>query len=262
MKINLKKKVVLAVLAGGMLCANGAFATTWCGSSSDATMWTSNFNEGRTTGANLILDGTASQGLTSISNGDQFYAGFGYSAVSGNNLSITAGNYTSNSFYAGKNNSNEGGASNNHIMVTGGSFTGGSIYGGDGGSHDGYVAENTIEINGGEFTNVKICGGNSGGMMSGGCVNNEVTIVAGTFHDGNQFYGYDSSYGGSPSGNTLNLKIKMGGKAQSVNHFEKINITLPSDIADGDIMLHTTDVWYSDTLIGVEAADGVTLKKR
>ncbi|MCQ2362533.1 MAG: hypothetical protein MJ048_05810, partial [Acidaminococcaceae bacterium] len=82
-------------------------------------------------------------------------------------------------------------------------------------------------------------------------------IEDGTFNNVNLYGGYAGA--STSSNNTLNLKIKMGGKQNEVKYFQNMNFYLPSDITNGDIMMETTSVAYDNTTIGVTAANGVQL---
>ena len=105
MKINLKKKIMLAILAGGMLCANGAMADSyriWYGEGDNAITWkgtqTDNYTGACTTGANLVLDGKGSctEGSHEIpfSVVKYFYGGYsGTGDVTNNKVTINKGTY-------------------------------------------------------------------------------------------------------------------------------------------------------------------------
>ncbi|MCQ2361915.1 MAG: autotransporter outer membrane beta-barrel domain-containing protein, partial [Acidaminococcaceae bacterium] len=78
----------------------------------------------------------------------------------------------------------------------------------------------------------------------------------------NNFYLYGGSSGtGTSSNNTLNLKIKMSGKASEVSYFQNMNFTLSGNITNGDTMLETASVTYDNTTVGVVASNSVSLKK-
>ena len=119
--------------------------------------------------------------------------------------------------------------------------------------------ENKIYIKGGTFgDNISFWGGYN--ADNGEAKDNIVEIAGGTFGNNFGLYGgYTTS--GTSTNNTLNLKIKMTGKASEVSHFQNMNFTLPSNITNGDVMLKTASVTYDNTIIGVDAENGVKLNK-
>ncbi|MCQ2362177.1 MAG: autotransporter domain-containing protein [Acidaminococcaceae bacterium] len=149
----------------------------------------------------------------------------------------------------------EGGILN--VDGAGASFAGTKFFYGGYSETDGIeVKNNTVNVTGGEFGSDKnIYGGYS---QSGPANNNTVNISGGTFNDGYKLYG---GKGTASSGNTLNLKTKVGGKAAEVGYFQTMNFTLPTGIQAGDVMLATQSVAYDSTVIGVTAAEGVILRK-
>lgn len=149
----------------------------------------------------------------------------------------------------------EGGILN--VDGAGASFAGTKFFYGGYSETDGIeVKNNTVNVTGGEFGSDKnIYGGYS---QSGPANNNTVNISGGTFNDGYKLYG---GKGTASSGNTLNLKTKVGGKAAEVGYFQIMNFTLPTGIQAGDVMLATQSVAYDSTVIGVTAAEGVMLRK-
>ncbi|MBQ0066727.1 MAG: hypothetical protein KBS60_00850, partial [Phascolarctobacterium sp.] len=328
MKINLKNKIMLAVLAGGMLCANGAMAAgCWYGASDNATTWNGAADvfdipeTACTTGADLTLDGAGTYGGIAFADVDKFIGGIdmGDGNVTQNLITVTGGVFAANRFIAcgntylgdvtnnsiiildgnfGENNTFEAGFSNvgtvssNAVTISDGDFGasnkfyGGFNYSGDvtgntvtisGGTfgnsnkfyggfrYEGDVTGNTVTISGGDFgANVEIYGGMIEDGYTGDAINNTVEISGGDFSDGYKLYGGWCCLG-TGSGNTLNLKTKMSGKASHVALFQIMNFTLPSDIANGDTMLKTQLLEVSDSdntaTVNVDAANGVSLKK-
>ena len=133
-KINLKNKIMLAILAGGMLCMNGALASdypAWYGDQDSATTWRgktdgsdiSSYVNYRTTGANLTLDGVGTTSLgdaISFADVEMFYGGFskGSDNVTQNIITVTGGDFTDKSIYGGHSESGE--ASYNEVNVNNG----------------------------------------------------------------------------------------------------------------------------------------------
>ena len=151
-------------------------------------------------------------------------------------------------------------ASENTVTIYNGTFNDTWIYGGFGGS----PINNSVIINGGNFSaGVEIYGGNGEG---GDATGNIVTINGGTFEDGYKLYGGDvNTSGKTSSGNVLNLKTKIGGKAAEVKYFQELNFTLPSGITAGDKMLSVTNAVSLDGvavnvyLNGYAGEDTITL---
>ncbi|MBQ0066892.1 MAG: autotransporter outer membrane beta-barrel domain-containing protein, partial [Phascolarctobacterium sp.] len=342
MKINLKNKIMLTVLAGGMLCANSVFATNWYGT--EYNKWTTVQGDAGTTGLRLTINnstkdvggngwdgieniygsystsahitdnivsitggiftglsniesgcaegdsntvmncmlnvsggtfgnvtnlqvgysknGTLKNNILNITGGDlrgvRFIQGvFGDSGDKENNIvNISGGTFPSNVEIKGAYSSNRATVKGNKVYITGGDFTGeAKIYGASTNIYVSTVQDNLVEISGGTFGgNVEIYGAcqNNAGPVTG----NTVTISGGDFGSGIKLYG---GMGSTSSNNTLNLKIKMGSKANEVKFFQNMNFTLPSNITNGDVMLETASVTYDNTTIGVDAANGVKL---
>ena len=217
-----------------------------------------------------------------------FYGGYSKSGeASGNIVKISGGTFMTfeesiRSIYGGGT-LNGGAANYNEITILDGEFNAVYVNGVSAGG-GGEATGNIVNIFGGTFNDVDFyaadTSGNaysnvlniSGGIFQGGCQfyatclssgkiaeNNELNITGGTFDDGYQLYGGVAS--SINTGNILNLKIKMGGKATCVENFQIMNFTLPSDIAKDDIMLSTASVTFDNTTIGVDADNGVKLKK-
>ncbi|MBQ0107595.1 MAG: hypothetical protein KBS34_00440, partial [Phascolarctobacterium sp.] len=306
MKNNLKTKVMLAVLAGNMFCMGSAFALgpcVWYGDSDNANGWkatSGNIIAGRTSGANLTLDGTGGFEDVNIPGTsiefdyvEIFYGGYSENGNATNNTVTIKGGTFNNVIYGGySENGNAGGdtpESGNKVIINGGTFNDAWIYGGSAG---GNATNNIVTINGGTFNDAWIHGGYSysgnaenntvvikngnfsgviygGQSNSGNAANNSVTINGGTFVDGFYLYGgyvvSGPSASGTSSGNILNLKTKIGGKAAEVKFFQTMNFTLPAGITSGETMLSTAalavDLSGSGTAtVNVDAANGVTLK--
>ncbi|MBQ0066750.1 MAG: hypothetical protein KBS60_00990, partial [Phascolarctobacterium sp.] len=293
MKINLKNKVMLAVLAGGMLCMGQALAGAgpyYYGDAFNVNGWKAttenmwSITDARTVGANLTLYGTESyidERLPSnnipFAEVKKFFAGYSETGnVTNNTITIKDGTFDGREIYGGW--TSEGSATGNKVTISGGTFIGGSIYGGNVDDNGGDASNNTVTISGGTFgDDVSIAGGSTksnSGNMSGNIVrisggdfgtvnivacsgnnttgevkNNLVEITGGTFTDGFTLGGRDCLSVTSIN-NTLNLKIKISGKATQVVFFQKMNFTLPADIANGDTMLETASVTYDNTIIG------------
>ena len=187
----------------------------------------------------------------------------------GNVVNIINSTMGTNTFVYGGNAS--GNANYNSVNIYGGRFNGDpsgvKIYGGY--SSAGNANFNTVNIDGGDFlSNIIICGGQGsvnannnmvniiggtfeavkiyGGNCSGGASNNTVEISSGTFNT-NGFQLFGGTLGAFGENNTLNLKIKMGGKADSVACFQRFNFTLPSGILSGEVMLKTNSLAVDQT---------------
>ena len=184
--------------------------------------------------------------------GNTTAGGLSATSYSGNEIIIRRGTYSGQvrGAYADSDNNVTG----NKVVIYDGTFSS-YIHGGR--TTNGNAENNSVTIKGGTF-NCEIYGGET---STGNATNNTVTIEGGTFTSGSYklYGGYKNS--GMSSGNTLNLKIKMGGKASEVKYFQNMNFTLPSNITNGDIMLETASVTYDNTTIGVTAANGVKLNK-
>ena len=175
-----------------------------------------------------------------------------------NTLTINGGTFSGSSnnyFYGGEsNNGNAGGNSKeegNTLNIIGGTFSKSNFYGGK--SSYGKALYNSVNVEGGTFgDDSAIYGGYAGG--SGNATDNTVTIIGGTF--GNNFGLYGGYTSGTSSNNTLNLKIKMGGKASEVKYFQNMNFTLPSGTDDGTPMLKTENMAFdsTNTIINVNAS--------
>lgn len=291
--MKLKKKVMLAILAGGILCANGAFADVgkvWYaktgGNEWTATDFADIFGSSTfpyvgngtavtdfcSTGANLTLNGGGSANGVSFNDASVYIAGYGYnpsagSTVSGNTLTITGGNFTAKFIIAGaaEGENAENKVTGNTLEIKDGMYKTGYIIGGFclGGVASNSVSGNTVKISGGTF------GGEGYLMIAGGCSmgdattsNNTVEITGGTFVSTVEIVGGMCIFGGGSSfGNILNLKTKMSGKVAAVAEFQTMNFTLPANIQARDTMLSTGYLVADDTAtINVDAADGVKLK--
>ena len=128
-------------------------------------------------------------------------------------------------------------AEGNNVTVNGGTFNSDSeIYGGD--SYFGAVTNNTVTINGGIFDGTDIYGGQK--HFSGTeCVQgNKIVINGGTFGDNFGLYGGYTT--GTSTNNTLNLKIKVSGKASEVKYFQNMNFTIPTGVSSDTVMLKST----------------------
>ncbi len=195
-----------------------------------------------------------------------FFGGQGSGCpVSGNWVNIKGGTFDKNFTFYGGSCSGSGTVSGNGVKITGGEFTadGIKIYGGNGSTSyinftsPDEVNGNTVEITAtaGTFGKVTIYGGNAEGNKTAS--GNIVDIAGGTFNtDGFKLYGGYITSTGTSTGNTLNLKIKMGGRANEVKYFQIMNFTLPSDITDGQTMLKTTTMKFdtTNTTINVDAS--------
>ena len=184
-----------------------------------------------------------------------FVDGTSTSHCSGNEISIRRGTYNHWVYGAFKVSEDIIG---NKVTVYGGILN--SVVSG-GCSSTRNAENNHVLIKGGTISSTaSIYGGYAGSALSNGnAINNTVTIESGTFIDGFKLYGGYAS--GTSTGNELNLKIKMRGKASDVKFFQIMNFTLPSDITNNGVMLETASVTYDNTTIDVKAANGVTLKK-
>ncbi|MDO4935766.1 MAG: hypothetical protein Q4E42_03830 [Phascolarctobacterium sp.] len=242
--------------------AEGNFVTLKSSTFGDGTeiygAYTNNGNAGGDTedkGNKVIIDGG------SFGTGSAIYGGYVYSSGNANYNKITINTGTFNNSNIGAGNTDDGNSNGNTVIVNDGNFEG---YSSGSGIWSGYVVtgsgstnENKIYINGGTFgDNISFWGAYG---SSGEAKDNIVEIAGGTF--GNNFGLYGGYTTGTSTNNTLNLKIKMGGKASEVSHFQNMNFTLPSNITNGDIMLETASVIYDNTTIGVTAANGVKLNK-
>ena len=198
----------------------------------------------------------------SFGDGSAIYSGYagGSGNANYNKIIINAGTFNNNDI---GNWSESGNSDKNIVIINDGNFenytSDKGIWGGlsDG---SGSTNENKIYINGGTFgDNISFWGAYG---SSGEAKDNIVEIVGGTF--GNNFGLYGGYTGGASTNNTLNLKIKMSGKASEVSHFQNMNFTLPSNITNGDIMLKTENLAVDgsggEATINVNAAKGVKLK--
>ena len=128
-KINLKKKVVLALLAGGMLCTNSAFAEElnhWYGTTGNK--WTVVDNDAVASGLTLTLDDCTVDvdGNSWITDGIvYFYAGHIYNGNATDNI-LTVTNTTCDgiSLSAGDVGGTSGTSSNNKVYVSESTFAG------------------------------------------------------------------------------------------------------------------------------------------
>ena len=246
---NLKKKIMLAFVAGMMLCANGAWAAG-----------TGTLSGGTGSGSDYIGTGaiTISAGTDSFTYSR--FIGQIDSLPSGNSVTITGGSLGDNNTIVGVMVTIFDGphATGNTVTISGGTFgNNNKIYGASSSSNGTYEG-NSIKITGGSFgSGTIICCADSYDVTIG----NTVEISGGSFGDGTQLCGGNGMCFTTP--NTLNLKIKMSGKAASVSGFQVMNFVLPAGIRDGDkIMLKTESVTYPyNTTIGVTVADGAYLKE-
>ena len=220
----------------------------------------SNFYGGKSSFGKALYNSVNVEGGT-FDNSSAIYGGYVNSSGNANynKITINAGTFNNNNI---GNWSESGNSDKNTVIINDGNFEGYSsnygIWGGLSNSgSDTSTNENKIYINGGTFgDNISFWGAYG---SSGEAKDNIVEIAGGTF--GNNFGLYGGYTGGASTNNTLNLKIKMGGKANEVSHFQNMNFTLPSNITNGDIMLETASVTYDNTTIGVTAANGVKLNK-
>ena len=180
----------------------------------------------------------------------------------GNKVIINGGTF-SNSIYGGY--SNIGNAKNNSVTINDGTFNG-SINGGY--STSGNVTNNSLTINGGTFNNGSYISSGWARDVSKNAANNVVTINGGTFNNIGGFSGGQVGEGnliGAETNNTLNLKIKMGGKQGCADHFQNFNFTLPVGTTNRDVMMSVmtlaVDYQGNTATVNVYAANGVKLKK-
>ncbi len=177
--------------------------------------------------------------------------------VKNNSVTITTGTFNGDVFggYCNK----VGEVVGNSVTINDGNFINKNVYGGW--SRLGTVTENEVTIKSGTFTGTSIYGGyilSTSSVAPGSATGNKVNIEGGNFSGNYKLYGgyiFDD-VGGTSTGNTLNLKIKMGGKAAEVGCFQIMNFTLPNDIADGQTMLKTTNMKFdpTNTTINVDAS--------
>ena len=266
MKINLKKKVMLAVLAGGMLCANGAFATdpylyyNSSGAWQTADALTSITNA-CTTGVGANLDssdvgytnqiitaynasGSVNENVLTIDSGGVF---------SDNNLGIYGG-YASGAAINNKINIRSGIFANPTDPGSGGTYTTTptvNIYAGYGyNGVSGNISGNTININGGDFRlRYKSCIAagmlelNSTDPKAGDVTGNKIFIDSGTFNfilqNGNTpeiVAGYVKGSGDENASKVSNnvIEIKGGTFISSGENDRGSIIAGKKDLRDGD----------------------------
>lgn len=258
MKINLKKKVMLAILAGGIFCMNGAFAAIWYGSGDSATEWKGRLELGnppdaRTTGANLTLDGTGNYGGVNFSDVASFYASYGiFGDLTNNLLTIKAGTFN----LAGYNciavasfvvpNTGTHNVDGNKIVINAGAFNfsessskapeivAGRVAAEIMNNGVEIIRNNVIEINGGTFKGSSIKSSIVGGEISGkghdGC------IVGGTsLENGNRVVVQNAIF---PD----NSKWQIMGGADKTTTANGVPVQYNSVVMKDNITMGTTDV--------------------
>ena len=188
MKVNLKKKVMLVLLAGGMLCANSALADdpsiAWYGKADGSSWGATEYPSGTPvvpcigngtpvtdscpTGAYLTLDGTE-MGFASVT---LFAAGYGYTAgtgttVSDNTLIIMGGDFTYKTPVAAFLEGEAGdSAVQNTLIIKEGTFYGaGAVMGGS--NTDGVFKGNVLRIEGGTFDGGYYVGARASSQIGG-----------------------------------------------------------------------------------------------
>lgn len=264
MKTNLKTKVMLAVLAGGMLCANGAFATNYFYNTS-SNQWTTSSSSTATSGLTLTIDDSTTFGgnnVVSLVENDVIYVGYssGSGTVFNNTITFdtTDASTIKANIHGGHSQSGAAGSEtdgDNKVIIKGGTFSG-SISGGY--SNSDSAENNSVTINGGTI-NASVYGGysfsdsakgnivtiNNGGTINGSiygghglsATENIVVINGGTFNNGFSLYGGDGS---TSTGNALSLWTVIGGKAKEVKKFQMMNFTIPKGMDTEMPMLKVT----------------------
>ncbi|MBQ0066629.1 MAG: hypothetical protein KBS60_00350, partial [Phascolarctobacterium sp.] len=201
MSFNVKKKVMLALLAGGMLCANSAFAYVhWYGTAGG---FVTDYLAAAKTGVNLeITDSTIVEG-DDVSSPVAIYGGYDYD----DSGSVTGNSITFNTTLTIKDNAEIYGGvavdnpvTGNEVKIRNGIFgTNVCLYGGS--SSDGNANENIVEVSGGTFmAGSKIYGGYSSG---GDANNNKVYFEGCTFSAGSGILNGGCSEGGTANGNDI-----------------------------------------------------------
>ncbi|MCQ2362317.1 MAG: hypothetical protein MJ048_04695 [Acidaminococcaceae bacterium] len=131
MKVNLKRKVMLALLAGGMLCANSAFAVNWYGNGGNSIVDSAPSPE-VLTGVNMTIDDSTTVGGNTVSDVNNIFGGrtAGAETVTGNSITFNTTNVTTinANIYAGR--SGSGSATDNSVTIEDGFFVCYEIYGG------------------------------------------------------------------------------------------------------------------------------------
>ena len=220
-------------------------------------------NESTIYGGNASATLVKGNGVTvenaTFGNTVKVYGGYTESKdAEGNFVTIKSSTFGTNSeiYGAYTDTGNAGGDSEdkgNKVIIDGGGFGDGSaIYGGYG---SGNTNNNIVTIKSGTFGSTTFYGGKSSG---GSAEHNTINIFGGTFANGFMLYGGHAS---TSTNNTLNLKIKMGGKASEVKFFQNMIFTLPTGIQAGAIMLETASATYDNTKVDVTSDVGVSLKK-
>ena len=243
MKNNLKKKVMLAVLAGGMLCANGAFATVapyWYGTTGNE--WTASSPNVAINDLTLTVEDGQMVYSIALANVERICGG--YTNTDGDevkNNSITFNTTQASTIKAtiyGGYSENNCNVTNNSVIIKDGDFSN-SIYGGY--SMSGNVTNNSVTINGGTFDD-KIDGGYS---TNGNATGNSVTINGGTFNDdcdeirGGYAFGTGEAKNNSITLNTANtttIKATIyGGKSNTSGNATGNSVTIKGGVFTNDI---------------------------
>ena len=242
MKINLKKKVMLALLAGGMLCMGQGSAdnvNVWYGSGSPVAWkyvsvsvppYPFNLTDACKTGANFTIEDGTMVGGIALGNVQLIYGGHsgGTDLVTGNSITFnTTDTTTINALLIHSGYTANGTAKGNSMTINGGTFSSSSSLC-SGYSGSGTAEGNSMTINGGTLAGSAVCGYvdsgngtvkgnlltvNSGtfeGPIHGGYINsgnataedNLVIINSGTFNN-SVYGGYGKS--GDAKGNSLNI---------------------------------------------------------
>lgn len=168
-KINLKNKIMLAILAGNMLCMGSAFATTYYGTATGGMMTTEPpYEDTPEFSQNKTLD-------------------------------ISVGEYTNDTFIAATDPGLWRDGKNNTINITDGTFTGCEI---SGGHIMTSVSEHKINIMGGLFVSTNIY---TGQCECSWIYDNTINISDGTFNDSNLYVGYTWVEARDVKNNILNI---------------------------------------------------------